>query len=86
MAVEDATDTEADADGERDDGSFWTRRVYAGAGVLFLLRTPTVLSSQTTAGAIGTLLGLVVGSLAFAGVAKLLWVGGQRAAGRLDPR
>lgn len=86
MAVENATDTEADADGERDDESFWTRPVIAGAGVLFLLRTPTLLSYQTTAGLVGALLGLVVGSLAFAGVAKLLWVGGQRAAGRLDPR
>lgn len=85
MAAE--TDATADAtDGDSDEGSFWTRPVYAFAALIFLLRTPVLLNQETTAGLVGALFGLALGALAFAGVLKLLWIGGERVVGRLDPR
>lgn len=52
---------------------FWTRRVYAAAAVLFLLRSPELLEYSTTAGLVGGAFGMVAGGLVVAGLGKKAW-------------
>jgi hypothetical protein len=78
--------TEAPADDEAGDGGFWTRRVYALAAVIAVLRSPLVLAPETTAGMVGAAGGLVLGALALAGVLKAVYMVGKMAFTAIDPR
>jgi len=69
-----------------DESGFWTRRVYALAAVLFLFRSPFIISFETTAGFVGGIFGGVIGSVLVAGVLKAIAVLVVRAVRWIDPR
>lgn len=74
---------ESDTD---DDESFWTIRVFALAGLLLLLNTPSILSQPTLAGMAGGVVGGALAALAVVGVLKGVFVVLSRAASRLGVR
>lgn len=54
----------------RDGRDFWNRRVYAVAGLFFLIRAPDVVPAATLAGTLGGAFGGIVGSLLLVGAIK----------------
>jgi hypothetical protein len=59
--------TPAAADSDR---GFWTKRLYAAAAVVFLLRAPAIAPPPTLAGTLGRYFGAIVGALLVVALAK----------------